>query len=199
MKKIILIIYFFISLVNASDIKKFNNCKFIKSGNMEVGFEGYKTNFKAGVTVQFNDIVYNPGSVNAKKLSEFLLGSNVIINIKSLRTSVNLIGENLVNFFFKLLNDDQISAKILNVKPINLNRGNLSVEITMNKITKNVDMSYAERENKIFALGSINLVDFNASEALASLNKACFDMHLGKTWSDVNINFKIPIEKICKK
>jgi polyisoprenoid-binding protein YceI len=199
MKKIILIMYFIVSLVNARDVEKDENCVLVKTGSAEIGFEGYKTEFKAGISANFDKIEYKLGSKDAKNLSEFFLGSSVVIDKNSIQIEEEPIEKNLVEFFFNLLDGDKITANILEVKPLNSKRGKLSISISMNGVTKNVEMLYFLKRNMLYGLGRIELADFNASEALSSLNKACFDMHLGKTWSDVGINFKIPIEKVCKK
>ncbi|MCB4763942.1 MAG: YceI family protein, partial [Sulfurovum sp.] len=50
-----------------------------------------------------------------------------------------------------------------------------------------LDYHYEKEEFK--AQGNIDLLDFAAGQALASINKACYDLHKGKTWSDISIGF----------
>ena len=64
----------------------------------------------------------------------------------------------------------------------------------MNGTTKTVPMKYHYENGKFDATGVIDLVDFAAGEALSSINKACFDLHKGKTWSDVTIGFSTTVE-----
>ncbi len=198
MKKIILAVIFLISLVNSDSFAK-DSCTIEQVGDVKVGFEGYKTDFKAGVSSQFKSVKYSVGSKKANNLKELLIGSSVVIDTKNIKSDSAAISENIIKFFFDILESDKIKAEIIDVNATNRRRGNLSVDITMNGVTKRVAMSYVFRENSIFGLGKIDIVDFNAGKALASLNKACFDVHLGKTWEDVGINFEIPVKKVCKK
>jgi hypothetical protein len=64
----------------------------------------------------------------------------------------------------------------------------------MNGITKSVPMKYSFANGIFSAKGTIDIFDFSASKALSSINKACFDLHKGKTWNDVSIAFSTKIE-----
>jgi hypothetical protein len=70
------------------------------------------------------------------------------------------------------------------------------LNITMNGTTVNVPVDVVFEEN-IFRLKSkIQLAEFNALEMLASLNKACYDLHKGadgisKTWEEVDVEASI--------
>ena len=64
----------------------------------------------------------------------------------------------------------------------------------MNEKTLTIPMKYFYSEGKFDASGTIDLADFAASDALASINKSCFDLHKGKTWSDVSISFSTAVE-----
>ncbi len=55
-------------------------------------------------------------------------------------------------------------------------------------------MTYIYTKGHFQATGTIDLFDFAASDALASINKSCYDLHSGKTWSDVTIGFSTTIE-----
>jgi len=48
------------------------------------------------------------------------------------------------------------------------------------------------------AKGYIDLADFKALGALSSINKACYDLHQGKTWQDVAVAFKFDLKRTCK-
>ena len=43
-----------------------------------------------------------------------------------------------------------------------------------------------------------DLKDFALSTALDTLNKACFDLHKGVTWSEVEIALEAKINRACK-
>jgi len=69
----------------------------------------------------------------------------------------------------------------------------------MNGVTKTVPLKYSFSNGIFDANGVIDILDFSASKALSSINKACFALHKGKTWSDVSIGFSTKIDtKLCK-
>ena len=73
--------------------------------------------------------------------------------------------------------------------------------ITMNGETNDIpmDITIAD-ERRVTLVGTMNLKDWNALDALASLNKVCFDLHKGadgvsKTWEDVAIEVSTFLRK----
>jgi hypothetical protein len=94
-----------------------------------------------------------------------------------------------------------IEAKIIDIKADkrvkNAPRtGLVTIEVTMNSQTKKVPMKYTYSKGEFKASGVIDILDFNAKKALTQINKACYDLHQGKTWSDVKIGFKTQIKAI---
>ena len=71
--------------------------------------------------------------------------------------------------------------------------GSYHASITMNGVTNDLPLDVTITEKRRGTLtGTMNLKDWNALDALASLNKVCFDLHKGadgvsKTWEDVAI------------
>jgi hypothetical protein len=185
--------------VNADSLTK-ESCTVKQVGDLDLWFEGYKTNFKVGVVGKFSNLEYNIGSQSAKNISELLLNYSVSIDKNSVYVAKqNVITKNLTEFFFNKLKNSEIRAKIVDVKPINYKKGELTLNVFLNDVTKDVGMKYYISDGTLYASGVIKLIDFDAIKALDSLNKACFDEHLGKTWSDVVIDFKIETQKICEK
>ena len=73
------------------------------------------------------------------------------------------------------------------------------VEVMMNGKGLNVPMAYSYEKGLFTAKGVIDLGDFKALDALTSINRACYDLHDGKTWQDVNIGFILKVEERCAK
>ena len=93
-----------------------------------------------------------------------------------------------------------ISGEIVKVK--GKNAGVAQVSLTMNGVTKPLAFRFNLEEMKITALGRLDILNFQSSEALKALSKACFDLHKGpdgvsKTWSDVEIKITAELEKSC--
>ena len=89
-----------------------------------------------------------------------------------------------------MLNQEGISAHIGQAK-----EGTLVLWLTFNGFTKKVPMNYTFVNGMIEAKGSMSLANFSATSALASINKACFTLHKGKTWDDVSIWFSLPVKE----
>ncbi len=67
-----------------------------------------------------------------------------------------------------------------------------SMNIKMNDVTHSIPVEYTIEGNKVTFKGKLNLTDWNGSDAIASINKACLDLHKGedgvsKTWDEVLI------------
>lgn len=223
-KKIIFILFFALSISNA-EVNTINteNCTLEQVQEIDIYFEGYKTNFKVGIVGRFKDITYIKNSDSAKNILELLKNYKIIIDKKSVYTAQKEVSENLLKYFLNILEGDNIEATIIDLKPSNfkevnesLNKqksrrnktvtkkynydsGDIVLEVNMNGVKKNVDMNFYTKKDILYSTGKLNLLDFNASEALSSLSKACFNQHLGKTWSDINIYFSIKTKKVCKK
>jgi hypothetical protein len=63
----------------------------------------------------------------------------------------------------------------------------------MNGITQKVPFTYTIIGKSFNMKATMNVTNWNASDALSSLNKVCIDLHRGadgvsKTWSEVGLN-----------
>jgi polyisoprenoid-binding protein YceI len=176
-----------------------NGCILSQEGEVTVGWEAYKTFAKKGVRGLFGKTTYQAAKKEGKNFKEILVGSQLTIDTQSVNTKNAARDKTLVMHFFNLLTNHTIHAKIIDIhakskemgKP---KTGTIMIEITMNDITKNIPMNYTYTKGVMQAIGYIDILDFQGSKALASINKACFDLHQGKTWSDVTINFTMHIK-----
>ena len=71
--------------------------------------------------------------------------------------------------------------------------GTFMTEVTMNGMHQTVPMTFHYEKGVLQAEGVIDLFDFSANKALSAINKACYDLHEGKTWNDVVIGFSTNI------
>ncbi|EQB40721.1 hypothetical protein M947_00280 [Sulfurimonas hongkongensis] len=197
----------FLSLVLAVSVSlaagemgtKKGSCILSQDGSVSVSWEAYKTPKKVGVGGVFDRVTYTAVAPEGNNFREILVGSSVVIETASVNSKHESRDETLVKFFFKQMNDSVIKAKIVDIKSDKRMRGKpktgeMSVEITMNGVTKVVAMKYIFDKGDLSAKGSIDLLDFSANSALSSINKACYDLHEGKTWSDVGIGFSTKIK-----
>jgi polyisoprenoid-binding protein YceI len=165
-------------------------CKY-EAKSIDVNWEAYKTPLKLGVKGTFNN-VHLEAKVGATA-EELLEGASVVIDINRIYSKNAARDAKLVKFFFGTQNVKSINATIVSVK-----KDVANVEVTMNGVTKVVPMKIEIDEDEIEADGYLDLADFKMLPALAGINKACYDLHQGKTWQDVEVKFTIKTQKDCK-
>ena len=151
--------------------------------SVEVGFTAFKTPAKVGVSGSFNNVEI-ADQKSAESVEALLNGLSVKIQTKSVNSGNEGRDKKLVSDFFHVQFTHAIEAKIVSVKP-----DSLEVEITMNSKKVTVPMLYKVKENSVMAKGYIDLGDFDMLASLKGINKACYDLHAGKTWQDVEVGF----------
>lgn len=176
-------------------------CELSQVGAVEVSWIGYKTNEKIAVGGVFDIVSYTPVAKSGENFRSILVGSKAVIDASSVNSKNEGRDQKLSKFFFGMMSSKNIEAKIVDIKADKKIKdaprtGIVTVEITMNSKSKTIPMKYSFA-NKVFkAEGIIDILDFGANEALSSINEACFDLHKGKTWSEVGIAFKTNIEAL---
>ena len=199
MKKIILSLFTLFSLSYAS-----GGCVLVQSGDMNVTWKAYKTHENIEVKGAFTSVNYVPIAKEGKNFRELLVGSMVQIDTLKISTDNSEMDDTLVNTCIKKLKATSIKAEIISMKADKRIKGQpyqgeLDMNITINEKTLVTPMQYVY-EKEIFVMkGSIDLFDFLGKEALANINKECYDIHKGKTWHDVDIEFVTHIKAtLCK-
>jgi len=189
MKYFLSLLLFFTLILHAK-----SGCVLEQSGKIDVIWQAYKTPQKTGVKGTFGSVEYTPAHKQGKNFKELFVGSTIRIDTRSPDTGNTLRDERLVDFFFKQLKDTHIEGKILSItsdkhikgKP---RTGKMVISLTLNGKTEQTTLDYHYFNGSFRAQGTIDLVAFAAGKALATINKVCFDLHQGKTWSDVSIGF----------
>lgn len=192
MNKILLSLILGLSLAQA-------DCTFTQPANVDVTFKAFKTPLKVGVGGHFTKVNYKSSAKSAADLNTLLAGSSVNIEVASVDSNNEGRDEKLLNDFFKQMAGPDIKAEIVTLERDKEAKktGIATVAVTMNSVTRNVPMKYSFSNGKLSADGVIDLLDFKASKALQSINTACYDLHQGKTWSDVAIGFTMEIKASC--
>jgi len=175
------------------------NCSFSQPSEVDVTWKAFKTPLKKGVGGHFTKLNYSSSVKSAHSLNELLAGANVTIDVASVDSKNAGRDVKLLNDFFKKMVGPDIKAKIVSLKRDENARktGLVIISVSMNGVTREVPMHYAFNGGVLSANGVIDLIDFKATTALQSINKACYALHQGKTWSDVNIGFTMKIAASC--
>lgn len=154
----------------------------------EINFTAYKTSEKVAVGGQFNKVdVLSGGQGNTVK--EAINNTEFSIPVSSIFTKDTSRDFKIKKFFFGIMDD----TKLLSGKLLISDNENGIAEIKMNGVTKNVAFTYTIVDKTFNMKATMDILNWNASAALLSLNKACEDLHKGadgvsKTWSEVALN-----------
>lgn len=167
----------------------FADCTY-SSKNSKITWNAFKTYEKIGVSGTFDKTVYIPKT--AQSIDSLLTSSQILIQTASVNSGNAGRDATLLSSFFKVQNAHTIEAKIISAKA-----GKAVVEIFMNNVKKMIPMNYHVENEKVVAKGTIDLGDFAMLPSLNAINKACYDLHAGKTWQDVEIGFEIATAKNC--
>ncbi|TXE10003.1 YceI family protein [Seonamhaeicola algicola] len=160
----------------------------VKPEATSVKWTAYKTTEKKGVGGEFT--VLNFDEKSGATPQEALNNLTFSIPISSVFTNdaTNTRDAKIKESFFGAMLDTEFikgTIKVENNKYI--------AALTMNGSTNNLPLDVKiTDERRVTLSGVMNLKDWNALDALASLNKVCFDLHKGpdgvsKTWEDVAI------------
>lgn len=166
------------------------DCQY-QSQTPKVSWKAFKTYEKLGVAGTFNTVAFK--SQTSASIDALLASQTISIDTNSINSGNAGRDTTLVNTFFTVQKANSIKAKIISAK-----ENKASVEITMNNVTKTIPMTYSVTENKIIGNGVIDLGDFGMLPSLSSINKACYDLHSGKTWQDIEIRFETAYTAECK-
>ena len=197
MKKILIGLLALLSITYA--VEK-TGCVLVQPDTMNVTWKAYKTLGKIGVGGKFTAVSYTPNAKEGKNFKELFVGSKVTIDSAKIDTGNPGRDDTLVKMFFAKLAGSTIDATITDIKKTDKHEkgkprtGVVSVKITLNAKTLTIPMNYVYENENFNATGTIDLFDFTANEALSSINKSCYKLHKGKTWSDVSIGFSTTVK-----
>jgi len=164
-------------------------------------FTAYGAKDKSYVVTQNTFTKYEVASASGK-----LLGATIDIDATSVDTSKDMNNGggglwpdnlaavrngNVVNGLFNnFANPGKISGKISAI-----DKEKVSLDLTMNGETRTIAMPYSVSEGALSAKGTLDILDFNGAEAFKQFAAICRSWHKGKSWSDVDITFSVPVKE----
>lgn len=165
----------------------------IVSDSTKVSWTAYKTTEKVGVGGSFTEIKLNDTKTGSTP-EAILEGATFSIPVSSLFTNNPERDGKLKEFFFGVLKNTELISGTLNFK-----EGKCLLTIKLNDVEKQIPVTPEFKDNRFSINSTIDLVDFGAEGAVASINKACYDLHKGadgvsKTWSEVAISGSVLFE-----
>jgi len=155
-----------------------------------ISWTAYKTTDKIPVNGTFTQINFDEKSGSSPQ--EALNSLSFSIPVSSLFTKDSIRDNKLKASFFGAMLDTELLSGTLKVEG-----NNCIASLTMNGVTNDLPLEMIiTEERRVTLSGIMQLKDWNALEALNSLNKVCFDLHKGpdgisKTWEEVKIEVSI--------
>jgi len=175
------------------------------STSTEIGFGAFKFTEKKEVKGSFLKFTID-STIEANQIFDVFSKAQFKIEIEGLSTKDPGRDNTLKNSFFAAMDSTSfLTGKVVGIITPNAGPSSFHVELKMNNIVREVYLEVQQTPNpdELILKGTINLDDFKAGKALASLNKACKDLHKGSdgksvTWPEVNIYVSTKLKKNCK-
>ncbi|NJB82609.1 YceI family protein [Wenyingzhuangia aestuarii] len=194
MKKIVLILLAVVSLTACKQKEKKGTettstpTYQLDAETVVVNWVGYKFTNKAGVKGQFQTTNVTNNQKGAT-LNEALTGVEFSIPVSSIFSNNGVRDAKLKSLFFGIMdNTELLSGKVTSVTGTNG-----IVSLTMNNETHDLPFTLNVQNNTAYLKATIDINEWHAENALASLHKACELLHTGedgvsKTWNTVDID-----------
>jgi hypothetical protein len=164
----------------------------------KVSFTAYKTTDKAAVGGIFKEITLTDTG-EGETAFEALNGTKFSIPVSSLFTNdpTETRDPKILKFFFEVMKNTELISGEFKVTAENA----CSIDVTLNGKTANIPLQYTENSDTSLSFdGVMNLENWDALAAVASINKACEALHTGKdgvskTWSEVAVHADVLLNK----
>lgn len=158
------------------------DCVQVKSKDVRVSWTAFKTPTKIGVGGRMTGVSLK-GKTKGTSIRDVSYGMEAVIDTNKIDTGNESRDGKIAKFFFSTMTGgSKIKAAVKKIE-----EKSLTIAVTMNGKTKDVPMSYVVLGNELKAKGVIDIFDWAMQDELRAINKACYALHSGKTWNDVNI------------
>lgn len=164
----------------------------------KVSFKAYKTTDKVAVGGTFKEITLT-NSGQGKTALEALNGTKFSIPVSSLFTNdaTGTRDPKILGFFFGVMKNTAVISGEFKVA----SDSTCSIDVTLNGTTSNIPLEITTNSDTSLSFdGVMNLENWDALAAVASLNKACEALHTGKdgvskTWNEVAVHADVLLIK----
>ncbi|PCJ23202.1 MAG: hypothetical protein COA97_12045 [Flavobacteriales bacterium] len=172
-----------------------------ETAGTQVRWTAFKTTAKKGVGGQFDQVNVTAGE-KSTKITDVIQEIKFNIPTSSTNTADEGRDSKIVESFFGAMNQtDIILGQVKSVEGDNTS-GTCTFYLTINNIEKETILNYVVEDATIRLTGEIDMIDFGAEDAVASLNEVCGPLHTGedgvtKTWSVVELVIETTLKKEC--
>jgi polyisoprenoid-binding protein YceI len=170
-------------------------------GSAQVRWTAFKTTDKVAVGGQFNQVNVTVGE-KSTKITDVLNTIKFNIPTSTTNTANEDRDAKIVASFFGVMDaTDIILGQVKSAEGDNT-KGTCTFYLTLNNVEKEVVLNYTVEDTIVNLTGEINLTDFGADNAVASLNEVCGVLHTGadgvtKTWNTVELAIEAALNKDC--
>jgi hypothetical protein len=159
----------------------------------QVNWTAYKTTDKVGVNGKFIQLELK-NTQSGETPETVLEGASFSIPVSSIFTDNPDRDGKIKQFFFGVLKNTEMIGGTFNFRD-----GKCFMTLTLNDVTKQLEVTHSINNKKFMVKHTLNLEDFGALDAVTSINEACYDLHKGpdgvsKTWSEVEISGSVLFE-----
>lgn len=180
--------------LEASSSEKFSLVK----DSTKVSFTAYKTTEKLPVGGKFTKINIKE-TKDGETAMQALNGTTFSIPVSSLFTNdaTGTRDPKILEFFFGVMENTELISGEFKVS----GEDKCSIDVTLNGKTANIPLEHTMSDDNSYSFsGVMNLENWDALNAIASINKACEALHTGKdgiskTWSDVAIHADVLLQE----
>ncbi|WGH76753.1 YceI family protein [Tenacibaculum tangerinum] len=160
----------------------------LQDADNSINWTAYKTSEKVPVKGEFQKVTITAGG-EASTAKEAIHNAEFSIPVSSVFTKDTSRDFKIRKFFFGVMDQTELLSGKLVLENDSLGYANL----TMNGVTKKLPFKYTLNEKTFNLNTTMKITDWQAEEALSSLNTACKDLHKGadgvsKTWDEVALN-----------
>lgn len=159
----------------------------------------YKTTDKVAVKGTFNDLNIM-GTTSSENPLNVLRNAKFEIPVATVNSKNPERDKKIsANFFGSMTSTAVITGEIKF-----LDNMKVRMNVTLNGVTREVEGVFSMTDAGYFTLdASLNLANFNAENAVKSLNTVCGDLHKGpdgvsKLWNEVALHFETGLKKTCE-
>ncbi len=163
-----------------------------------VSWTAFKTTEKIGVGGKF-DTVNIAGTQSASNMNEVFDGASFSIPVSSINTANPDRDMKIRKFFFGTL----AGSQTLEGNLVSLENGKGLVALSMNGVSKEVEMDYTIDGDAVQLETTINVGEWNADAGIEALNTECYELHMAgdgvsKLWPEVKIGIRSVLAKTCE-
>ncbi len=167
----------------------------------QVRWTAFKTTDKVGVGGQFDQVNVIAGD-KSTKITDVLNTIKFNIPTGSTNTANEDRDSKIVKSFFGVMEaTDIIYGQVKSSDGDNI-KGTCTFYLTINNVERETVLNYTVEDATINLTGEIDLTNWGAENAVASLNEICGVLHTGadgvsKTWLNVELAIETTLKKAC--